>query len=121
VADEADDRITPVPFRVAVSRTPEVARVTAVGDVDLATVDEFTAGLNSALSAPGVRRVVIDLAEVGFLASSGISALIGAHRRGQRQSTTVVLVNCRPTVAKVLEITGVDKVLTPDGDHAPEL
>ena len=111
MGDEVGNRTAPVPFRVTLAGSADVVRVAAVGEVDMSTVDEFSNALTTALTTPGARRVVVDLADVTFLASSGISALIGAYRSGQRLEKTIGVVNCRPTVARVLEITGVDKVL----------
>lgn len=102
----------PAPLQVVVSRTGGQARVAVVGELDMSTADKLAEALDGVLAEPAVRRVVIDFAGVGFLASAGIAVLVGAYRAGQDRGVGLVVSNCRPSVARVLEITGVDKVLT---------
>lgn len=50
--------------------------------------------------------VVVDLADVFFIDSSGLRSLLGASRRAHQRDSTVILRSVGPEVARLLEITG---------------
>src|SRR5436305_13125149 len=114
MSDQPAREGTTVPFRASVTRMGEVARVELAGDLDMATSDALGDTLATAVSFPGTRRIVVHLAEVTFLASSGISALLSAYRGARHRQARLTVINARPIVARVLELTGVDKLLAPD-------
>ncbi len=70
-------------------------------DLDLATKDAFRESLAGALE--GGQPVVIDLAQVTFLDSSGLSVILAAHLDG----ADVRLRGVRPVVRRTLEVAGV--------------
>ena len=98
----------PKEFEVTVESAGEevlVARVS--GDLDLATSPRFSEAL---AAAPAARRVVIDLTDCTFLDSSGVRALVQAVREipeGERRVDVVA----GPAILRVLEITGVDRMV----------
>jgi anti-anti-sigma factor len=59
--------------------------------------------------------VVIDLANVTFIDSSGLRALLDAARRARARSTDVVLRSVGPEVFRLLEITGTAGQFSIDG------
>jgi anti-sigma B factor antagonist len=78
------------------------------GDLDLEGAD----GLRRQLPELGAHRVVADLAEVAFLDSSGITALIALHRRCAACGGSLVLCCLQPQPREVLRLTAADTVLT---------
>jgi anti-sigma B factor antagonist len=77
--------------------------VVAEGDIDLAGGPLLdTAILRLENSSP----VVIDLAAVEFIDSSGLRSLLAASRRAQGRGTTVVLRSPSAGVLRLLSITG---------------
>jgi anti-sigma B factor antagonist len=87
------------------------------GEIDMGTVDDLRRALSEVLNDSPPRRLVVDLAEVGFLESTGIAALMAAYRSGRAQQSTVTLINRQPLPRRVLEISGVDKVLMSSGNQ----
>lgn len=118
-ARERDDAAS-LPFDVTQTLTGDVMRVEVAGEVDMATADALAEALASALGTAGVSRVVVDLAGVTFLASSGITALVRANQLAGTLRTGFLLTGCRPGVAQVLAMTGVDRVLTITGPPVPD-
>jgi|SRR5580698_8133144 anti-sigma B factor antagonist len=57
-------------------------------------------------------HIVVDMTDLSFMSSSGISVLIGAYKQRATRDGTIILRNPRGTVARVLTLTGVDQVLT---------
>lgn len=86
--------------------------VTAVGEVDSLTVPRLRAALDEALRSAPARRVVVDLLEVTFLASAGLSALVEAARQAeQRHEPLRIVVDHRRPVVRPIQITGLDELL----------
>lgn len=59
---------------------------------------------------PG-RRVIIDMAGVRFLDSCGVGALIAAVRRVREIDGTVSIAAVCPSVRRVLNLTGFDRIV----------
>jgi anti-sigma B factor antagonist len=93
-------------LRVTLSVDAEVVTVTLAGEFDLAAAPEFRSRADEALDA-GTAAVVLDLAELSFIDSTGIAALLELHRRLASAGRTMRLVNVGPQPAGVLDITGV--------------
>ena len=73
------------------------------GDIDIAggpTLEEVI------LSRENSHQVVIDLADVSFIDSSGLRSLLGASRRARARNSSVTLRSVGPEVARLLQITG---------------
>jgi anti-sigma B factor antagonist len=80
------------------------------GEIDLDVAEEFRGGLlTAAESGP---NVVVDVTEVTFMDSSGLSALIRASRDIQARQGRLVLAGPRGAVREVLHTTRLDQVLT---------
>jgi anti-sigma B factor antagonist/stage II sporulation protein AA (anti-sigma F factor antagonist) len=88
-----------------------VVRVVAVGEIDMSTADVLRDALNDALDK-NPPAVVLDMAGVTFLDSTGIAALVVAHNRAIDENTALTLINCRPIVRRVLDVTGLLGPLT---------
>jgi anti-sigma B factor antagonist len=107
-----------VNFSVATTETGGLCVVTVRGEVDLATSPRLREELIDAL-ARSARGLVVDLAEVGFLDSTGLGVLAGAHRRAKADGRFFRLVCARREVLDVLRVTGLDLVL-PMAPSVPE-
>ncbi|MGK5676274.1 STAS domain-containing protein [Micromonospora sp. URMC 106] len=89
------------------------------GEIDMATADALGATITDALHRPGVREVVVDLADVRFLDSSGVRVLVHGVAVGGERGVTLRVEDPQPVVARVLRITGVGALLgLADGDAA---
>jgi anti-sigma B factor antagonist len=67
------------PLHVTTRRLPAAVVVAAAGEIDLATAEDLAVVVRAAFRLrPGT--VVVDLSEVQFLASAGLSVLIEAER-----------------------------------------
>jgi anti-sigma B factor antagonist len=83
------------------------AVITARGEIHLATAPDFSERLNAVI-ADGHVAVVVDLTEVGFIDSTGLSVLLNALRRITRAGGTLVLVCTNPTVLRLFAVTKMD-------------
>jgi anti-anti-sigma factor len=79
--------------------------VTVRGEVDLATASDLESFVRSALGeAPD--GVVLDLAELTFIDSSGLRVLVALAKDAESRGTTLALRNLPRHAQRVLELTG---------------
>jgi anti-anti-sigma factor len=86
---------------------PDRARVivTARGELDIETVVHLRTALDE-LSAAGWEKVVLDLREITFIDSMGLSLLLEADRAVRRTGRSLAIVDGSPAVAHLLEVVG---------------
>jgi len=83
------------------------ATVLVSGEVDLAAGPTVDAAIAAAVRAAGAGSVVVDLTEVAFLDSTGISLLIKGRRLADAAGVGYRIRGARGLVRDVLEMTGV--------------
>jgi anti-anti-sigma factor len=99
-------------FRVEVDNDDGVVqRLRLIGEMDAGTVEIFRNAI-AELKEAGAERVILDLGELDFIDSTGLGALVAAHKRFREAGGDLVLSGVRPRVAKLLELTGLDKAFT---------
>ncbi len=97
----AQDLIT-----INVQAAPNGAQVFALhGSLDIATSPTVRAALLDAAER-GQRELIIDLTRLEFLDSTGLGALIGAHKRAKECGGRVSLVVAEGQILRLLRITG---------------
>lgn len=79
------------------------------GSLDLATSPSVRAALMEAASQ-GKHDIVVDLTHLEFLDSTGLGALIGAHRRALENGGALRLAAGEGAIARLLNITGLIRV-----------
>jgi anti-anti-sigma factor len=84
---------------------------TLAGDLDTYTTELFEHELDR-LHGLGAERVIVDLAAVGFMDSTGLGLLLRAARRLRANGGDLVVVTADPRLLRILEITGSDRRLT---------
>jgi len=103
--------VYPPPFAVLVAMAPDGSvRVKVQGELDLSTASELDETLRRETDAG--RRIVIDLSETEFIDSTGLNTLIAALRASDNNGGALAVSPVLPAqVRRVLEITGLNKVL----------
>jgi anti-sigma B factor antagonist len=88
--------------------------VSVAGEVDFSTAPRLSEVLAAALD--GDRKVIIDLTAMSFIDSQGIWVLVEAYKANPTgHADRLVIRSPRPQARKVLEITGIDKLLKIEG------
>ncbi len=83
------------------------------GEIDLMTAGTLRDELVDAVKQSP--EVMVDLSEVGFLDSTGVRSLFDAYRAAGELGHRFYVSGSRQWVAKVLDVTGVGKLLAPPG------
>jgi anti-anti-sigma factor len=98
-------------FRAAVaSLTSELALVSVSGELDLHTAGCLQARIEEA-DTVGRGTVVVDLSELSFIDSAGLEVLVRETKRLEGRGHALVLVTNDPRTRRILEVTGLDRVL----------
>lgn len=96
-----------------------VVRLRFEGELDLASEDTVQRALSNA-ARTARSEVVVDLSGLAFIDSTGLSLLLRAHQRGEKgESAPIRTVGARGVVAKVLKVSGVDRVLANGSEGHP--
>jgi anti-anti-sigma factor len=88
------------------------AVVSVTGAVDLMTSGQLRQVLGEALGESGT--VAVDFAGLTFIDSSGLSALVDAHRRARDAGGVLTLRHPTPMLRRLLDITRLETVLVVD-------
>ncbi|MFF9024804.1 STAS domain-containing protein [Streptomyces eurythermus] len=89
---------------------PGLAIAAVAGDVDTRTADTLRREASEVLER-GCPHLVLDLSQVGFCDSAGLSALIGLWHAAQAAGGALRLANVPARLMRMLILTGVDAVL----------
>ncbi len=95
-----------------VSRRAEGAAeiVTLSGTLDASVAPEVRDQLKR-IVAEGRVRLVLDLANVNFIDSSGLSALVTAFKAARAAGGDVALANLTPAVRSIVELTRLHRIM----------
>jgi anti-anti-sigma factor len=96
---------------VQVFRHGGTAVLVVTGEIDIATVGPMRTMLHELLDER-TAWIVVDLEEVDFFGSSGISTLVDAVHRADRLGVRLSVATSRHAVLRGLEITRTDELLT---------
>ncbi len=92
-------------FQVEVRREGSAAVIAISGELDLASgprLEQELAALNS-----DITLVVVDLRQLEFMDSTGLSIIVRAHQRLAEHDCELSLVRGSPQVQRLLDLTGV--------------
>jgi HptB-dependent secretion and biofilm anti anti-sigma factor len=89
-----------------------VASIILSGNVDYSTQEEIRNVNQQALSDEQVREIHVNCAEVTFLDSSVIRALLILQKEADAAGKSLALLNCTQNTREVFEIGGFDRMFT---------
>jgi len=101
-----------VELRVSSRSQGDYVVLALVGEIDLYTAPRLQSELTSALSDGKPTQIVVDMSGVEFCDSTGMNVLLAAHRAATERGGQLALAAPRPSVRKILEVTGLQSVFT---------
>ena len=105
VSTAPSEGVTPDGFSVQAEDSGDTVVLNVTGEVDMATAPALEESIKEALQrSPKV--LVVDLSRVGFLASAGMSVLIGGNQRAG-EHTRFRLVAVGSATLRPMELTGI--------------
>ena len=101
-------------FSTRIDARNGVASIALIGELDLAGVPLLNDKL-TALEQDGTKAIVIDLRDLRFIDSSGLHALVAAHKRSEMNGHRLMLIGANPFTRRLCEITGTEFLLDAQG------
>ncbi|MDQ0791644.1 STAS domain-containing protein [Streptomyces sp. B1I3] len=102
--------VTPTLHLTVQHPRPGFAIATIVGDVDVQTAPTLRSGVLEIIQQ-GHPRLALDLAQVGFCDSAGLSVIIGIWHAAQAAGGSLSLAAVPDRMLRMLSMTGVDSFL----------
>jgi anti-anti-sigma factor len=85
--------------------------VALAGELDMAAAFRLESELEPLLAAPGIDAVVLDLADVSFLDSAGLGALLSIREQAARLGRDVRIASMSEPVRRILDATATRSAL----------
>ena len=98
-------------FQTSVDLRGPVPVVRVSGELDMYSAPRLREVLVTLVNE-GQADLVVDMADVSFMDSSGLGVLVGVLKRCRTAGGSLVLRHVTPTTGKVLAITGLDRVFS---------
>jgi len=92
-------------------KSGEISVLGLSGDVDVYTCSILRDAIIHSIDQ-GDQRMVINMANVNYIDSSGLGTLVGGLRRVKQNDGHLAISSATPRIRKVLKITGLNKVFT---------
>jgi len=100
-------------------RTDESAAVVVLdGDVDLANTSDIEHGIERILATNDVDTLVLDLAAVDFMDSTGLRMLWGVRQMAQDAEARFVIRDPSHAVTRLLKLTGMHRIFQVEAEEA---
>ena len=93
-------------FTVQLKLRSDVALIAVSGELDIASAPELELMLEQ-IRPELTKLVIVDLRELEFMDSTGLSMIVRAHRRLSESGCELTLTNGQPQVQRLLDLTGV--------------
>jgi anti-anti-sigma factor len=93
------------PLTISVSHEGDEALLVLKGELDPHTAPRLRDQIDQ-VAGDGASRIVLDLADLGFIDSSGLRVIISAHKQAAERGGRLVLRSPSPTARRLLDITG---------------
>lgn len=82
------------------------------GGIDYSTQELFREANYRALHAEGVREIQVHFADVTFIDSSCIRALLVLQKQAEERGLMLSLLDCNDSIREIFEIGGFDKMFS---------
>jgi anti-sigma B factor antagonist len=106
-------------LQVLVDHWNGVARIRVAGELDLASREHFERALSAAESY-GRTAVVLNLENLVFMDSTGLSAILSALKRAEDSGRTLQVHGARDEIQRILAISGLHWLLEGAASTAPD-
>jgi anti-sigma B factor antagonist len=101
-------------FQLRSEREGDAVRVSLAGELDVASAGKLDEAIRQAEESDA-RAIVVDLTDLGFTDSTGLSVLLGAHSRNREEGRRLTFVASQhDAVTRLLAITDTTEMLDSD-------
>jgi stage II sporulation protein AA (anti-sigma F factor antagonist) len=97
-------------FGIGMEWSGDAVHLRVRGDLDISVADSLLERVE-AMEGSSAQLVIVDLAELTFLDSSGLKALLAAQQAGADGGFEVLVVRTPKAVRRVIDVAGADRIL----------
>jgi len=92
------------------------------GELDMHTASIVRQAIDLEIEKRGIRTVILNLQDVGFVDSSGLGVIIGRYKKLLPLGGKLKITNVPPHIYKIMELSGLPKIISfyVDEAHAYE-
>lgn len=94
-----------------IEKSGQTMIVRLVGELDLCTAEKFKKRVERELETRGTKNIILNLAKVPFIDSSGLGAILGRYKTVQERGGKLVAVELIPNVQRIFELSGLPKII----------
>ncbi|EST56121.1 anti-sigma F factor antagonist [Brevibacillus panacihumi W25] len=98
-------------LRIAMETRQDVLVVRLQGELDHHTAEELRSKMDEALRTSSIRHIVLSLADLAFMDSSGIGVILGRYKQISARSGEMYVCRVNPTIYRIFEMSGLFKVI----------
>ena len=107
---DISERVAPPQLGLRTSRRGDWVVMGVAGEVDTLTSPELKRAIQSLTGHNGL-KLILDLTDVTFFDSSGLSAVVAALKMLRQEEGQLRLVTDSRRISKVFEIAGLDRII----------
>ncbi len=89
----------------------DVLVVRLQGELDHHTAEELRTKVDAVLKEHHIRHVVLSLADLDFMDSSGIGVILGRYKQISAREGEMFVCSINPTIYRIFEMSGLFKVI----------
>ena len=90
--------------------------VKIAGEIDHHSAGQIRETIDSEIERKRVKNLVFDFDRVTFMDSSGIGVIIGRYKQVRAQGGKTLIIRAKPQVERLLEISGIKKIIETNGN-----
>jgi anti-anti-sigma factor len=98
-------------FEIGMEWSGDAVHLRVRGELDIAVADSLLRRVEG-MEGSSAQLVIVDLAEVTFLDTCGVKALIAAQQAGADGGFEVLVVRTPKAVRRVMDVAGADRILS---------
>ena len=99
-------------MKVYTAQSGGVLRIKLCGEMDEYSAPSVRAECDAMIDAnPAAKKIVIDLAEVAFMDSTGIGVLIGRYKKMKDKNIPIYICNPSSHAEKIFKMTGLYEIM----------
>ncbi|KKM08867.1 hypothetical protein SY88_22490 [Clostridiales bacterium PH28_bin88] len=91
------------------------------GELDLSVAERFRAEIDTRLEQNQPKNLLLDMGGVSFIDSSGLGVILGRYKRLSQQGGRMAITRAQPQVRRILELSGIMRVMGIYHDEAGAL
>ncbi|HBT20474.1 MAG TPA: anti-sigma F factor antagonist [Peptococcaceae bacterium] len=98
-------------MKIQVEKLKDTLFLRLKGEFDMLTADEFRSAVDDHFDGKRVKNLILDISKVSFIDSSGLGAILARYKKIKQLNGNMVIVGAKPQVKRVLELSGVVKII----------